>query len=100
MPWSGPGFPEMAPFSWCTNHENQRELRRSGKFPEAFEAALGGERAVLLHHLPHLKGLLQDLIDFLHRGAAAAGDAFAPLAVDQAMVVALGVCHRVDDGLD
>src|ERR1700722_10478462 len=56
----------------------KKELRHAAEFAEALEAALGGERAVLLHHRAHLQVLLQHLIHLLHGGPAAAGDAFAP----------------------
>src|SRR6202162_2276687 len=64
----------------CLCYSN-KELRHAAEFAEALEAALGGERAVLLHHLAHLQVLLQDLVHFLHGGAAAAGDAFPALGV-------------------
>ena len=78
----------------------RKGLRNAAEFPEALEAALGSERAVLIHHLAHLQVLLQHLIHLLDGGAAAAGDALAPFAVDEVVIVAFGVGHRIDDGLD
>ena len=42
--------------------------------------------------------MLQQAVDFLHRGAAAFGDAAAALAVDDHVVALLGVRHGIDDG--
>src|SRR5207244_4379551 len=53
-----------------------------------------------LHHLPRLIKLPEQLIDLLDAGAAPTGDAFAPPAVDNFVVVALLGSHGVDDGLD
>src|ERR1700722_12665214 len=53
--------------------------------------------AVLLHHLAHVGVLLQDLIYFLHRRAAAERDAFAPLAVNQIRIRALLGGHGIND---
>src|SRR5712692_2140891 len=71
-----------------------------GELAQAAELAFGRGGAELLDHPAHLHILLQDLVDILHGGAAAAGDAFAPLAVNEAVVVALGRGHGIDDGLD
>ena len=45
--------------------------------------------AHLLEHFLHLRVLAQQIVDFLHTGAGAAGDAFAAAAVDGFMMVAL-----------
>jgi hypothetical protein len=71
----------------------------AGEFAEAahlrFRVA-----AVLLHHAAHVRVLLQDLVHFLDGGAAAAGDSFAALAVDEAIIGAFGGGHGIDDGFD
>src|SRR5579872_5662647 len=54
--------------------------------------------AVHFHHAAHFVVLLEDFVDFLNGGAAATSDAFAALAVDQVVVVALGGGHGIDDG--
>src|ERR1700756_1571562 len=56
--------------------------------------------AVLLHHAAHVRVLLQHLVYFLDGGSAATGDSFAALAVDEAVVGALGGGHGIDDGFD
>ena len=75
-------------------------LRDSTELAKPFETALSGKCAVLLHHLAHLQVLLQDLIYFLHGRAAATSNTFTPLAIDQVVIVALGVGHRIDDRLN
>ena len=65
------------------------ESFHSRELAEAFQAASAGQAAVLLHHAAHVGVLLEDLIHFLHSGAAAFGDALAALAVDQVVVGAL-----------
>src|SRR5687767_7791167 len=54
----------------------------------------------LLHHLPELRVLLEQTVDVLHRGAAAARDALAPRAVDDVGMLALARRHRGDDGVE
>src|ERR1017187_4489307 len=56
--------------------------------------------AHLLEHLFHLRVLAEQVIYFLHSGAGAAGDAFAPAAVDHFVMIALVHRHRIDNGLD
>src|SRR4029079_18225378 len=50
-----------------------------------------------LHHLAHLRVLLQQIVHFLNRCPAAFGDALAPLAVDDHVIGALFRRHRVHD---
>src|SRR5215469_2832383 len=57
-------------------------------------------KAFLAHvfkHLLHLSVLAEKIVNLLHRGAGAAGDAFAAAAVDDLVVVTLVHRHRVDD---
>src|SRR5712692_4991601 len=70
------------------------------EFAQAFHLGAGGQGAVLLHHLAHLHVLLEDLVDLLHGGAAAFGDALAALAVDDVVVAAFLVGHGIDDGFE
>jgi hypothetical protein len=56
--------------------------------------------AYTFEHLPHLRVLAQELIDLLHAGSGAGGDALAAAAGDDLMVVPLFLRHRVDDGFD
>src|SRR5579859_708824 len=69
----------------------------AAELAEAAHFALHGV-AVHFHHAAHFVVLLEDFVDFLNGGAAAAGDAFAALAVDQVVIVALGGGHGIDDG--
>src|SRR5258708_612070 len=57
-------------------------------------------RAHGLEHLSHLAVLTEEVVDLLHAGAGAGGYAFAAAAVDEFVVVAFFVGHRVDDGFD
>src|SRR5438477_12418128 len=77
-----------------------RASAQPGEFAQPFHFGAGRQGAILLHHLAHLHVLLDDLIHFLHAGAAALGDALAPLAIDDVVVAALLVGHGIDDGLD
>src|SRR5262245_9786528 len=54
--------------------------------------------AHVFEHLAHLCILPQKLVYFLHAGAGAAGDSFAPAAVDQLVVIALFRRHGVNNG--
>src|SRR5713101_6629879 len=56
--------------------------------------------AHLLEHFLHLRILPEQVINFLHGGAGAAGNAFAAAAVDGLVMVALVSSHGIDDGLD
>src|SRR5216684_4149190 len=73
--------------------------RQTREFAEAFHFAAGGQSAVLLHHGAHLQVLLEDGVNVLDRCAATLGDALPPLAVNNVVVAALFVGHRIDDGL-
>src|SRR6266700_8143373 len=73
--------------------------RQTREFAEAFHFAAGGHSAVLLHHGAHLQVLLEDRVNVLNCCAAALGDALTALAVNNVMVAALFVGHRIDDGL-
>jgi hypothetical protein len=83
---------------------------RTGSSSEFLFAAHLGHEALLhlyaataahhLEHLSHLGVLAQEVVDVLYGGSAAAGDAFAAVAVDDLVVEALFLRHRVDDGLD
>src|SRR6266851_5142015 len=73
--------------------------RQTREFAEAFHFAAGGHSAVLLHHGAHLQVLLEDGVNVLDRCAATLGDALPPLAVNNVVVAALFVGHRIDDGL-
>jgi|HubBroStandDraft_6_1064221.scaffolds.fasta_scaffold21839_2 hypothetical protein len=53
-----------------------------------------------LEHLPHLSVLAEQVVDFLHAGAGAAGDALAAAAVDGFVMLAFVTRHGVDDGFD
>jgi len=69
----------------------------------AHHALLGFDAAAGAHgfeHLSHLAVLAEEVVDVLHGGAGAGGDALAAAAVDELVVLALLVRHRVDDGLD
>src|SRR6266436_2262827 len=61
--------------------------------------ALSPSFVLLLHHGAHLQVLLEDRVNVLNRCAAAFGDALTALAVNNVMVAALFVGHRIDDGL-
>src|SRR2546428_60590 len=54
----------------------------------------------LLHHLAELRVLLEQPVDVLHAGAAAAGDALAAAAVDDLGMAALLGRHGADDGVE
>src|SRR5882762_11483980 len=56
--------------------------------------------AHLLEHFFHLSVLAEQVVDFLHAGAGAAGNALAAAAVDGFVMVALVSGHGIDDGLD
>src|ERR1700681_717863 len=51
----------------------------------------------LLEHFSHLGVLAQQVVDFLHAGARAPGDTFAPAAVHDFVVEALVLRHRIND---
>src|SRR6185312_8640409 len=53
-----------------------------------------------LHHFPRLPVLLEQIVHFVHRRAAAARDAAAAAAVDNHMIIPLPRRHRIDDGHD
>lgn len=87
--------------------ENQNCLRLSPEFLSALHLAhhalLGFDATAGAHgleHLAHLAVLAEEVVDVLHGGAGASGDALAAVAVDEFMVLALFVRHRVDDGFD
>src|SRR5688500_3463434 len=64
--------------------------------PEEF----GSERSLeLLHHLVHLRELLEELIHFLDGGAAAARDPLAPAAVEDLRIAPLRGGHGQNDRL-
>src|SRR6266478_651326 len=73
---------------------------QAGEFAEAFHFGARDHGAILLHHCAHLQVLLEDGVDVLDCGAAPLGDAFAPFAIDDIIVAALLVRHRVDDRFD
>src|SRR6266404_3508975 len=56
--------------------------------------------AHLLEHFFHLSVLTEQVVDFLHAGAGAAGNAFAAAAVDGLVMVAFVSGHGIDDGFD
>src|ERR1700730_10101269 len=56
--------------------------------------------AHLLEHFFHLSVLAKQVVDFLHAGSGAAGNAFAAAAGDGFVMIALVSGHGVDDGLD
>src|SRR5260370_4421479 len=73
---------------------------QAGEFAQAFHFGPRGHCAILLHHCPHLQVLLEDAVDILNSSPTAFRDAFAPFAVDDVIVAALLVGHRVDDRFD
>src|SRR5699024_10273613 len=72
----------------------------AGAAGHARHAAAGHAAPHRLHHLLGLLDPLEQLVDLLHGGAGAAGDAVAARAVDDLGVVALLGRHRADDRLD
>ena len=56
--------------------------------------------AHLLKHFAHLGVLAEELVDVLHTGAGAGGDAFAARAGDDFVVASLEWRHGADDGLE
>src|SRR6516225_9111139 len=55
--------------------------------------------AQLLEHLAHLRVLAEKLVDILHTGSGAGGDALAARTGDDLVVAALVGSHRTDDRL-
>jgi uncharacterized protein YjlB len=53
-----------------------------------------------LKSLEHLGVLADEVVNLLHGGVGAEGDALAAAAVDDGGVVALPAGHGVDDGFD
>ena len=62
-----------------------------------FEAGAGAHG---FEHFAHLGVLAEEVVDLLHGGSGAAGDALAAASVDDLVVASLAGGHGVDDGLD
>src|SRR3972149_11539496 len=79
--------------------ETAKVLGRQGRELCLAELFLQGAATKAAHHLANLVILPKKLVDFLHRGAAAAGDAPTAAAVEDLRVVHFLRCHRIEGGL-
>src|SRR5277367_4469319 len=100
-PFSPANFPESR---YSAIHPENRQCRFEGLRPALQPRKLAQPAhlslrvaAVLLHHLPHVRILLQNLIHFLHRRPTPRRNPLPSLAVNQIRIRPLFRRHRIDN---